>query len=90
MPGAGASSITFWWRRWSEQSRSNRWTTLPWIVAEHLHLDMARFFDIFFDQHPGIAEGGLGLALRGGQRLGEIGRVVDAAHALAAAAGAMP
>jgi hypothetical protein len=30
MPGAGASSITFWWRRCSEQSRSNRWTTLPW------------------------------------------------------------
>ena len=29
MPGAGASSITFWWRRCSEQSRSNRWTTLP-------------------------------------------------------------
>ena len=24
MPGAGASSITFWWRRCSEQSRSNR------------------------------------------------------------------
>ena len=31
MPGAGASSMTFWWRRWSEQSRSNRWTTLPWL-----------------------------------------------------------
>ena len=28
--GAGASSMTFWWRRCSEQSRSNRWTTLPW------------------------------------------------------------
>jgi hypothetical protein len=26
MPGAGASSITFWCRRWSEQSRSNRCT----------------------------------------------------------------
>ena len=24
IPGAGASSTTFWWRRWSEQSRSNR------------------------------------------------------------------
>jgi hypothetical protein len=24
MPGAGASSSTFWWRRWTEQSRSNR------------------------------------------------------------------
>ena len=27
--GAGLSSITFWWRRWTEQSRSNRCTTLP-------------------------------------------------------------
>ena len=24
IPGAGASSITFWWRRCSEQSRSNK------------------------------------------------------------------
>jgi hypothetical protein len=24
MPGAGASSSTFWWRRCTEQSRSNR------------------------------------------------------------------
>ena len=27
--GDGASSITFWWRRWIEQSRSHRCTTLP-------------------------------------------------------------
>ncbi len=26
----GASSISFWWRRWIEHSRSPRWTTLPW------------------------------------------------------------
>ena len=31
MPGAGASSMTFWWRRCSEQSRSFRWTTSPWL-----------------------------------------------------------
>ena len=31
MPGAGASSSTFWWRRCTEQSRSNRYTTLPWV-----------------------------------------------------------
>ena len=30
MPGAGASSNTFWWRRCSEQSRSPRWMALPW------------------------------------------------------------
>ena len=27
--GEGASSITFWWRRCSEQSRSPRWTAPP-------------------------------------------------------------
>ena len=31
--GAGDSSITFWWRRWIEQSRSPRWITLPWRSA---------------------------------------------------------
>src|SRR5450759_1555127 len=31
--GAGASSMTFWWRRWSEQSRSLRWMALPWRSA---------------------------------------------------------
>jgi hypothetical protein len=31
MPGAGASSTTFWWRRCTEQSRSNRYTQLPWL-----------------------------------------------------------
>ena len=29
MVGAGASSSTFWWRRWVEQSRSKRWSTVP-------------------------------------------------------------
>ena len=33
MPGAGASSITFWWRRCSEQSRSLRWIALPCASA---------------------------------------------------------
>ena len=28
--GAGASSISFWWRRWMQHSLSPRWTTLPW------------------------------------------------------------
>ena len=56
-------------------------------VAEHLHLDMTRRGDVFLDQHGGVAKGGLGLALRRGQRGREIGRIVDAAHPLAAAAG---
>ena len=32
--GDGASSISFWWRRCTEQSRSPRWTTLPWRSAK--------------------------------------------------------
>jgi hypothetical protein len=32
------------------------------IVAEHLHLDMARPVDIFFDQHAVVAERGFRLA----------------------------
>jgi hypothetical protein len=31
MVGAGASSSTFWCRRWVEQSRSNRCRTVPWV-----------------------------------------------------------
>ena len=27
--GLGASSITFWWRRWMEHSRSHKYTQLP-------------------------------------------------------------
>ena len=27
--GVGASSRIFWWRRWTEQSRSPRWTPAP-------------------------------------------------------------
>ena len=44
------------------------------LVAEHLHLDMARAGDIFLDQHAVVAEGGRRLALAGGQRLGEVRR----------------
>ena len=28
-PGAGVSSMSFWWRRWAEQSRSPIHTTWP-------------------------------------------------------------
>ena len=31
--GAGASSMTFWCRRCTEQSRSKRWMTVPWVSA---------------------------------------------------------
>jgi hypothetical protein len=56
-------------------------------VGKHLQLDMARRGNIFLDQHAGVAERTLGLSLRGLKRRVEIRVLVDAAHALAAAAG---
>ncbi|CCW19023.1 hypothetical protein EBBID32_33820 [Sphingobium indicum BiD32] len=55
-------------------------------VAKDLHLDMAWVGDPFFEQDMVIAEAGRGLALAGGERVGEIGGSIDLAHPLAAAA----
>ena len=55
-------------------------------VGEHLHLDVARRGDVFLDQHARIAERRLRLARRAFERGIELGMLVDAAHALAAAA----
>ena len=55
--GAGASSTTFWWRRCTEQSRSNRCTTVAVRVAEHLHLDVARPLDGLLEEDRPVAEG---------------------------------
>ena len=55
-------------------------------VAEHLHLDMAWALDIFFDQHMRVAKRRGSLALARGERVGEVGRVLDLAHPLAPAA----
>jgi hypothetical protein len=87
MPGAGASSITFWWRRCKEHSRSKQMHGVRVPVAEDLHFDMARAGDVFLDQHMrSLPKAGLRLALRAFERGLEIGVLVDAAHALAAAA----
>ena len=59
----GLSSISFWWRRWTEQSRSHRWTALPWRVGEHLHFDVPRLLDVLFEVDGAVAEGGFGLGL---------------------------
>ena len=42
MPGAGASSMTFWWRRCMEQSRSPRLDHVAVVIGEHLEFDVAR------------------------------------------------
>ena len=55
-------------------------------VAEDLELDVARPFDVAFQQHPFATEGVLRLALAGLQVGGELRRRAHDAHALAAAA----
>ena len=55
-------------------------------VAEHLHLDVARREDVLLDQDAIVAEARRGLAPAGGERVREVCRGIDAAHALAAAA----
>ena len=56
-------------------------------VGEDLDLDMARPRQVLLDQHVIVGEGGLGLALGAGQRVGEFVGALDHPHALAAAAG---
>ena len=56
-------------------------------VAEHLHLDVARPQDIFFDQHAIVAEGRGRLAAAALKAIGEVLPRVDPAHTLAAASG---
>ena len=68
--GEGASSITFWWRRWRLHSRSPRWTQRAVRVGEHLHLDVARALEVALDEQPVVAEGRAGLAARRPERLG--------------------
>ena len=60
--GEGLSSITFWWRRCTEHSRSKTWMTLPRAVAQHLHLDVLGVLDVLLDEDRVVAEAGAGLA----------------------------
>jgi hypothetical protein len=80
MKGEGASSTSFWWRRWMEQSRSE-------LVAHQLHLNVARLDHVFLQIHAVVAEGGLRLGA--GIIPGFLKLVVamDDAHAAPAAAG---
>ena len=87
MPGAGASSITFWLRRCSEQSRSNRCTTLPWL-SPNTCTSMWRGRAITFSSRTRASPNAASrLALRALQRGGEVRLALDQAHAAPAAAG---
>ena len=84
--GEGASSSTFWWRRWIEQSRSPSARTSP-SRGKQLHLDVVRTFDIALAEHAVVAERSLRLTTRGCERLVELRRRPHDAHAAPAAAG---
>ena len=85
--GDGDSSISFWWRRWIEHSRSPRCTTVAVLVAEHLELDVPRRLDVLLDVDVADAERRLGLALRGLDGVRQLAGRAHDAHAAAAAAG---
>ena len=55
-------------------------------VGEHLQFDVARRGDVFFDQHPSVAERSLSLADGALERSVEFDMRVDAAHSAAAPA----
>ncbi len=57
------------------------------LVAEHLHLDMARGEERALDQEPPVAERVLGLRAGGGERRLEGFGLADDAHAAPSAAG---
>ena len=59
----GASSIIFWWRRWTEHSRSPSVSMVPCMSPEHLDLDVARADDVLLDVHRVVAERVLRFAL---------------------------
>ena len=59
--GAGASSMTFWCRRCTEQSRSNRYSVRPCESAENLHFDVLRRRQVLLEQHRVVAERGFRL-----------------------------
>ena len=86
IPGAGASSISFWWRRCAEQSRVPRQTQLPWLSAMNLHLDVAGLGEVALDVALVAAEVRERLALGGLDWPLDLVGVVDDLHAAAAAA----
>ncbi len=85
--GEGDSSITFWWRRCREHSRSPRCSHVAVGVGDHLHLEVARPRQVALDEHAVVAEAGVRLAPRRRQRGVEILGVRHDAHAAPAAAG---
>ena len=85
MPGAGASSITFWLRRCKVQSRSKRCTALPCASPKTCTSMWRGATTSLLHQHTRVTEGALRLALRALERGGKILRALDQTHATPAA-----
>ena len=87
--GDGASSISFWWRRWIEHSRSPRCDRVAVLVGEDLDLDVARALDVPLQVHvagcrtPACASA----ARRRAAAPSSCALLVDDLHAAPAAAG---
>jgi hypothetical protein len=86
MPGAGASSMIFWWRRCIEQSRSPSHTALRCVSASTWISTCARVLEELLHVHGRVAEGGTGFAPRGLHGIEQRGFGVHHAHAAPAAA----
>jgi hypothetical protein len=56
--------MTFWWRRWIEQSRSPRWIVVAVLVGDDLDLDVARVGQVALEVDGRVAEELLALARR--------------------------
>ena len=85
--GAGASSITFWWRRCTEQSRSKRWMTLP-CPSARICTSMWRGSTTAFSRKT-VGSPNADAASRDAASMDSrsCGGVLDAPHAASAAAG---
>ena len=87
MVGAGASSSTFWCRRWVEQSRSKRCRTVPWVSAM-TWTSMCRPCSTYFSTRIVSSPNAEAASrLRGSDGLVVLVLCADDAHALAATAG---
>ena len=85
-PGDGDSSISFWWRRWIEHSRSPSVSTPPWPSASTWISTCRAGDDRLLDVERRVAERRLRLGGRGLERALELVGLAHEPHALAAAA----
>ena len=69
--------MTFWWRRWSEHSRSPSVQMPTVVVGEHLELDVPRALDELLEVDVGVLEARLGLARRAPEGVGDLGLRAD-------------